>query len=29
MDIFSTIKGRRSCRAFLPEPIPQEMIATI
>jgi len=29
MDIFSTIKGRRSCRAFLPEPIPEVMIATI
>ena len=29
MDIFSIIKGRRSCRAFLPEPIPEETIAMI
>ena len=29
MDIFSIIKERRSCRAFLPEPIPEETIAII
>ena len=29
MDIFSIIKERRSCRAFLPEPIPEETIAMI
>ncbi|MGA2028181.1 MAG: nitroreductase family protein [Syntrophobacteraceae bacterium] len=29
MDIFSIIKERRSCRAFLPEPIPEETIAVI
>lgn len=29
MDIFSIIKERRSCRAFLPEPIPEETISMI
>jgi 5,6-dimethylbenzimidazole synthase len=29
MDIFSAIKGRRSCRNFLPESIPEETISTV
>ena len=29
MDLFTAIKGRRSCRSFLPEPIPEETIEKI
>ena len=29
MDLFGAIKGRRSCRAFLPDPIAEEAVMKI
>ncbi len=29
MDLFDLIKGRKSCRVFLPDPVPEELIREI